>query len=182
MQALAGAAQALAAGKTGIAVPGRERRDEIGEVAQAMEVLRQGTEEAEALRAAQAESRAAGERDRREATLALAGQVERSIGKVGEELAQSAAMLQQRAQGLAGNISLAGERGEGAARGAMPPPAMCRPWRRRPRNSPPPSPRSRVRWPMPPASPAVRWSAARRRMPRCRACPTVPSASAMWCG
>jgi methyl-accepting chemotaxis protein len=118
LQALAGAAQALAAGKTGIAVPGRERRDEIGEVAQAMEVLRQGTEEAEALRAAQAESRTAGERERREAVLALAGQVERSIGKVGEELAQSAAMLQQRAQSLAGNISLAGERGEGAARGA----------------------------------------------------------------
>jgi methyl-accepting chemotaxis protein len=118
LQALAGAAQSLATGRTGILVPGRERRDEIGEVAQAVEVLRQGTEEAEALRAAQAESRVAGEREQRAATLALAGQVERSIGAVGEELAQSAATLQQRAQSLAGNISLAGERGEGAARGA----------------------------------------------------------------
>jgi methyl-accepting chemotaxis protein len=118
LQALAGAAQALAGGRTGIAVPGRDRRDEIGEVAQAVEDLRQGTAEAEALRAAQAESRAAGERERREATLALAGQVERSIGAVGEELAQSAATLQQQAQSLAGSISLAGERGEGAARGA----------------------------------------------------------------
>jgi methyl-accepting chemotaxis protein len=118
LQALAGAAQALAGGRTGLEVPGQLRGDEIGEVAKAVEVLRQGAAEAESLRAAQAETRAAAERDRRAATMALAGQVERSIGAVGEELAQSAAALQQRAQHLAGNISLAGERGEGAARGA----------------------------------------------------------------
>jgi methyl-accepting chemotaxis protein len=118
LQALAGAAQALAGGRTGLEVPGQIRGDEIGEVAKAVEVLRQGAAEAESLRAAQAETRAAAERDRRAATMALAGQVESSIGAVGEELAQSAAALQQRAQHLAGSISLAGERGEGAARGA----------------------------------------------------------------
>ncbi|MBO1073761.1 methyl-accepting chemotaxis protein [Roseomonas marmotae] len=118
LQALAEAARALAGGSTGTAVPGQTRKDEIGEVAQAVEVLRLGSQEAEALRAAQAESRAAAERERREATLALAGELERSVGAVGEDLARSAARLQQQAQGLAGNIGLAGERGEGAARGA----------------------------------------------------------------
>ncbi|MDB5370504.1 MAG: methyl-accepting chemotaxis sensory transducer [Roseomonas sp.] len=118
LQALALAAQALAGGRTGVAVPGRDRRDEIGEVAKAVEVLRQGTAEAEVLRSAQAETRAAGERERRESTLALAGQVEQSIGAVGEELAQSAAMLQSQAHSLAGSIGIVGQRGAGAALGA----------------------------------------------------------------
>ena len=119
LQALARAAQALAGGRNTVDVPGRARRDEIGEVAQAMEVLRQGTVEAENLRAAQADSRAAAEREQREATLALAGQVERSIGAVGEELAQSASLLQNRAQTLVGSIATVGDRGQGAAQGAL---------------------------------------------------------------
>ncbi|EHL97933.1 methyl-accepting chemotaxis protein signaling domain protein [Acetobacteraceae bacterium AT-5844] len=119
LQALAKAARALAGGQTGTAVPGQGRKDEIGEVAQAMEVLRQGTVEADRLRAAQAEARQAAEQERREATLALAGQVERSIGAVGEELSRSAAQLQERAKGVVDNIATAGERGEGAAQGAL---------------------------------------------------------------
>ncbi len=119
LQALAAAAQALAHSQTGTAVPGQDRKDEIGEVAQAMEVLRQGTVEADALRAAQSEERQAAERGRREATLALAGQVEQSIGAVGEELTRSATLLQQRAEGLVRNITTAGERGQGAAQGAL---------------------------------------------------------------
>jgi methyl-accepting chemotaxis protein len=118
LQALAEAGRSLAGGNTAVDVPGRGRRDEIGEVAAAMEVLRQGTLEAEQLRAGQAEARLQAERERRAGTLALADQVERSIGAVGEELTQSASMLQLQAQSLAGNIATAGQRGEGAAQGA----------------------------------------------------------------
>jgi methyl-accepting chemotaxis protein len=118
LQALAEAGRSLAGGNTAVDVPGRGRRDEIGEVAAAMEVLRQGTLEAEQLRAGQTEARLQAERERRAGTLALADQVERSIGAVGEELTQSASMLQLQAQSLAGNIATAGQRGEGAAQGA----------------------------------------------------------------
>ncbi|MFZ6763728.1 methyl-accepting chemotaxis protein [Pseudoroseomonas sp. WGS1072] len=118
LQALAAAARDLAGGRVDITVPGQERRDEIGAVAQAMEVLRQGSAEAEALRRAQAAARAEAEQARREATLALAEQVEHAIGGVGGELARSAALLRQRADDLAAGIATAGQRGLGAARGA----------------------------------------------------------------
>ena len=118
LAALAETARALAGGNTQVEVPGRGRPDEIGQVADAMEVLRQGTAEAEQLRAGQAAARRQAEEERRASTLALADQLEKTVGAVGEELAQSASMLQLQAQTLASNIATAGQRGEGAAQGA----------------------------------------------------------------
>ncbi|WP_419896635.1 methyl-accepting chemotaxis protein [Roseomonas sp. USHLN139] len=118
LAALAEAARQLAGGQTALEVPGRARRDEIGAVAQAMEVLRQGTVEAEAMRADQARQRQRVEVERRQATLDLAGQVEARIGAVSEELAQSATRLQRSATALLASIETVGSRGAGAAQGA----------------------------------------------------------------
>ncbi|ONG50442.1 hypothetical protein BKE38_18135 [Pseudoroseomonas deserti] len=116
--ALAETARRLANGQTALEVPGRARRDEIGAVAQAMEVLRQGTAEAETMRADQARQRQQAEAERRQATLDLAGQVEARIGAVSEELAQSATRLQRSATALLASIETVGSRGAGAAQGA----------------------------------------------------------------
>ncbi|SFK50638.1 methyl-accepting chemotaxis protein [Falsiroseomonas stagni] len=70
----------LANGSTGITIPGTGRRDEIGEMASALEVFRQGMMEAERLRQEREEAKQQAEADRRATLLSLADRFEASVG------------------------------------------------------------------------------------------------------
>ena len=120
---LTGTVGHLADGQLDIDVPGKERGDELGALAKAMEVLRQNSlrgraAEAEGValrekgeverRAAEAEGvalREKAEAERRAATLALADEVERSLGDVAATLAAAATQL----DGSAATVSASAE-------------------------------------------------------------------------
>ncbi len=85
--------QSLAAGDLTASVPGRDRADEIGAMARTVVVFQQGLAEAERLRAEQAQARAREEAARREATHALAAEVERSLSGIATGLATAAGGL-----------------------------------------------------------------------------------------
>ncbi len=98
--ALAGTLDTIAAGRTDIEVPGRERADEIGRMAKSVGVLREGLVEVERLRAEAAEKERATQAKRREDALKLAETFERSVGAVVNELNESARVLQGSAQSM----------------------------------------------------------------------------------
>lgn len=83
----------LARGDLETDVPGRDRADEIGSLAQAVEVLRQNSLRGRAAEADSQSMRDASEAERRAATLALAEEVERSLGAVASTLATAATQL-----------------------------------------------------------------------------------------
>ena len=91
--ALTARMQTLADGDLDATVPGRERADEIGAMARTVEVFQQGLAEAERLRAQQAQAQAKAETERREATHALAEEVERSLSGIAAGLATAAGGL-----------------------------------------------------------------------------------------
>ncbi len=78
------ATEAVAAGRLDADIPHAARRDEIGAMARALAVFRDGLAEAARLRAAQEEERAAAERTRREALAAMARRVEEEAGRAVE--------------------------------------------------------------------------------------------------
>jgi methyl-accepting chemotaxis protein len=95
------AMRGLAAGDWAVAIPGRDRRDEIGAMAGAMEVFRTGLMEVETLRKAQAAQEQRAAEERRSAMTALADRFEQSIGAVVGQVTSASANLQQTAQEMA---------------------------------------------------------------------------------
>ncbi|HWK45191.1 MAG TPA: methyl-accepting chemotaxis protein [Stellaceae bacterium] len=79
LQRLTGTVSEIAGGRLDIAVPGRERTDELGEMAQAVETLRQGSQERLALAAARQEAQAT--------ELARAKRVDELLNRFEEETA-----------------------------------------------------------------------------------------------
>jgi methyl-accepting chemotaxis protein len=92
--------QALTAGNLGIAVAGTERKDEVGEVARAVAVFKDGLAETARLRQEQEEAKVRGETERREAMLALASRFEQTVGGVVNEVTSSAQQMQATAQAM----------------------------------------------------------------------------------
>jgi len=80
--AMADTMHKVADGDLGVAVPGRERSDEIGEMAAALEVFRENAQRVEALRREQEEIRLRGEQERKTAILALASDFESNFSSV----------------------------------------------------------------------------------------------------
>ncbi|MFM7419343.1 MAG: methyl-accepting chemotaxis protein, partial [Alphaproteobacteria bacterium] len=74
---------------------GTERQDEVGEMARAATVFREGLMEAEKLRAAEASRGAEMEAARRAAIQSIAGDLDRAVGQSVGTLSQSTAMLVQ---------------------------------------------------------------------------------------
>jgi len=79
LQAMTAAMRALAGGDKTIAVPGRDRNDELGEMAATVQVFKETAVEAERLAAEQAARDARAEAEKRQATLKLAEDLEGSI-------------------------------------------------------------------------------------------------------
>jgi methyl-accepting chemotaxis protein len=94
------AMQALVTGRSEVAVPHLARKDEIGAMAQSVQVFKDGMQETERLRAEQEATKQRAEEERRAAMLEVARRFETSVGGIAAEVGKSAADLQQTARSL----------------------------------------------------------------------------------
>ncbi|WP_395015473.1 methyl-accepting chemotaxis protein [Dongia sp.] len=92
--------QALTSGDLTVAVAGTERKDEVGAVARAVAVFKDGLAETARLRQEQEAAKQRGEAERREAMLALASRFEQTVGGVVNDVTSSAQQLQVTAQSM----------------------------------------------------------------------------------
>ncbi|RXH42858.1 methyl-accepting chemotaxis protein [Bradyrhizobium zhanjiangense] len=109
--AMVGAMTRLARGELSIAVPGVGRRDEIGEMAGAVEVFRTNMVEAERLRVEQAEADARGREQRKADMQRLADAFEGAVGEIVETVSSAATEL----EASSNTLTEAAERGNGLA-------------------------------------------------------------------
>ena len=100
---LRGCMAALAKGDHATSVPGLDRRDEIGAMAQAVEVFRQNAAEMERLRAAQETQKRQVAEERRLALRKLADGFEAQVGSVLNAVTSAATQLQAAANQMTGN-------------------------------------------------------------------------------
>ncbi|WP_441258917.1 methyl-accepting chemotaxis protein [Bradyrhizobium sp. 521_C7_N1_3] len=111
LSGMVGAMTRLARGDLSITVPGVGRKDEIGEMAGAVEVFRTNMAEAERLRAEQAEADARG-RERRKADMQrLADGFEGAVGEIIDTVSSAATEL----EASSNTLTQAAERGNGLA-------------------------------------------------------------------
>lgn len=90
----------LAGGDTSTAIPGVGRADEIGEMAEAVQVFKDNMIEADRLRAEQAQSEARAAALRKAEMHKLAGQFEEAVGEIVETLSSSSTELEAAAKTL----------------------------------------------------------------------------------
>ncbi|KYG98280.1 HAMP domain-containing methyl-accepting chemotaxis protein [Bradyrhizobium sp. DOA1] len=109
--AMVGAMTRLARGELSISVPGVGRRDEIGEMAGAVEVFRTNMADAERLRAEQAEADARGREQRKADMRRLADAFEGTVGEIVETVSSAATEL----EASSNTLTQAAERGNGLA-------------------------------------------------------------------
>jgi methyl-accepting chemotaxis protein len=102
IQALEKAMRAIASGQHDVVVPGADRRDEIGSMAGAVEVFKNGLIETGQLRAAQEDQRRNSEAERRQTVHALAARFESSVGSVVNAVGSAATELRGTAVSMAG--------------------------------------------------------------------------------
>lgn len=100
IRALEAAMRDIASGNHGIAVPGANRRDEIGSMAVAVEVFKDGLGEAEQLRTARESQRERAQTERREAMQTLAVRFESGVGAVADAVSSAAGELRVTAQSM----------------------------------------------------------------------------------
>ncbi|GAB2176037.1 methyl-accepting chemotaxis protein [Dongia sp. agr-C8] len=98
--AITGAMRALANGDKTIAVPGQDRKDEIGTMAAALGVFKDNMIEADRLREEQEAAKQRSEAERRQAMLDLADRFEGSVGSVVNGVTAAATQLQSTAQSM----------------------------------------------------------------------------------
>ncbi|MCR6630818.1 MAG: cache domain-containing protein [Magnetospirillum sp.] len=99
--------QRLAARDFAVDVPETGRHDEIGHLAQAVAVLRDGAAEAESLRARQEALKAEAEAERRAGLLKVADGFEGSVKRVAETITAAAGQLEGAAQTVSGAVDTA---------------------------------------------------------------------------
>jgi methyl-accepting chemotaxis protein len=90
----------LAAGEFTVEIPARDRKDELGQMAAALQVFKDGMAEAERLRAEQEQSKARAAAERREAMLTLAERFEASVGSLVNGVTAAATELEATAQAM----------------------------------------------------------------------------------
>ncbi|HEY8333468.1 MAG TPA: methyl-accepting chemotaxis protein [Tardiphaga sp.] len=101
IRALEAAMRAIAAGNHTIAVPGAGRKDEIGTMAGAVAIFKDGLIETDRLRAAQEQQRQQSLDDRRETMHMLAARFESGVGGVVDAVGIAAGELRSTAQSMA---------------------------------------------------------------------------------
>jgi methyl-accepting chemotaxis protein len=97
----------LSRGENDLAIPYVERSDEIGGMARAVQVFKDGMHDAERLRAEQEEHKRRAEAERRAAMLELADKFEAGVGAVAMALTTRAGELKTAAQSMAGTSDAA---------------------------------------------------------------------------
>jgi methyl-accepting chemotaxis protein len=110
--------QALAGGDLAVAIPHRGERTEIGRIADAIQVFKDGLIRMRALETESAEARAGAEAQRKAAMREMAGRFEAAVGGIVGLVAASATELQATAQGMAGAASETAGQSSGAAAAA----------------------------------------------------------------
>ena len=118
IRAMTGAMTSLAAGDLSIAVSGTARRDEVGEMARALEVFKAGALENRRLEAEQAALKARAEEDRQKAMLALADEFEGTVSGVVRTVSQAAERMQQAADSMVGTAEQTSRRATATAAAA----------------------------------------------------------------
>jgi len=93
--------RALTSGDLAVSVVGVERKDEVGEVARAVTVFKDGLADAARLRTEQEETKQRSEVERRKSMMDLAARFEGSVGSVVEGVSSAATELQATAQSMA---------------------------------------------------------------------------------
>ncbi|KIZ32835.1 methyl-accepting chemotaxis protein, partial [Rhodopseudomonas palustris] len=91
----------ISAGTLNVVVPGAQRSDEIGSMARAVEVFKDGLAETSGLRAAQEQQRSQAEADRRKTLQGLATRFEDGVGSVVAAVGTAAVELRSTAQSMA---------------------------------------------------------------------------------
>ena len=100
LTAMTGAMRELAGGNKAIAIPARDRSDELGEMAAAVQIFKETAIEAERLAAEQAARDARAEAEKRQATLQLANDLEGSIKTAVDAVSEAAERMQTTAEGM----------------------------------------------------------------------------------
>ena len=98
--AMTSAMRTLAGGDLQVAIPGSERKDEVGEMAAAVQVFKDNAIEVERLNAEQEAAKIRAEKEKREAMNKLADDFESSIGGIIETLSSAANEMQASAQSM----------------------------------------------------------------------------------
>jgi methyl-accepting chemotaxis protein len=98
--AMTAAMRDLAGGDKQVTIPAQGRKDEIGEMAGAVQVFKDNMIEADRLRAEQEQSKARAEAERRQAMLDLADRFENSVGSIVNGVTSAATELQSTAQSM----------------------------------------------------------------------------------
>ncbi|SFK95672.1 methyl-accepting chemotaxis protein [Falsiroseomonas stagni] len=119
LAALSGATTRIANGALDLDVPGAGSGDEVGAVADAVVVLRDGARRIEALEAEAEAARQRAAQDRVAAQQALAQEVERSLGGIASALAETVTGLDQATDRLSGTARRTGRDAEAAVGGAQ---------------------------------------------------------------
>ena len=101
IKALETAMRLIAAGNRTAVVPGAGRKDEIGSMASAVEIFKNGLIETDHLRAAQEEQRERTQLERRDTMNALASRFESGVGSVVGAVGSAAGELRTTAQSMA---------------------------------------------------------------------------------
>jgi methyl-accepting chemotaxis protein len=115
---LSAAMGALSEGRLGIDIPGAERRDEVGIMARAAAVLKNGLTEAERLRSAQKDAREEAAAGQRAALNGMADRFEAEVGAFVAEIAAGSTRLETTAQGMSRTARQTGEQAREVAAGA----------------------------------------------------------------
>ncbi len=108
----------LAARDYTVQVPETARRDEIGQLAKAVAVLRDSAAEAEALRQRQEQMKQEAEAERRSGMLKVANGFEGSVKRVADTITSAAAQLEGAAQTVSGAVDTASEQASSVAAAA----------------------------------------------------------------
>ena len=90
----------LASGDRTVAVPGRERGDELGAMAGSVEIFKQGMIETDRLRGEQVEMQKRAEAEQREVMANLADDFERAVGSIVRKVTEAAAGMQSAARSM----------------------------------------------------------------------------------
>lgn len=112
------AMERLATGDTSMTIPHTGRTDEIGRMANAVQVFKESMQETEALRAAQEADKVKAEADRVALMNKLADEFQRSIGDIVEAVGLSASEMRETSDGLSKTARTAEERSSNVASAA----------------------------------------------------------------
>ncbi|SDF42712.1 methyl-accepting chemotaxis protein [Limimonas halophila] len=100
----------LARGNHGFTVAGTRRRDETGQMAQAVEVFREQAEESDRLKRENEEKERQAQEERKQAMNELAQRFEREVGEIVQQVSSSAQQLQGTAETMSNSASTTSER------------------------------------------------------------------------